>query len=629
MALLETSDRLTSERIEKPARAEMDTPRVPMYTDYFGFSEPPFNITPNPRFFYENPIYQEAFAALLYGIRARKGFIVLTGEVGTGKTTLLRRLAKAVEPTIHVAYFYNTTLTFDELLDSVCEDFDLPVVQNGRRLEKIQTLNSFLLTRQQEGGVGVLLIDEAQNLSEEILENLRLLSNLETANEKLLQIVLVGQPELSHKLAQPQLRQLKQRIAIQCQLDRLKEREVGPFIDYRLRTAGYHDHGLFPPEAIQRIAVYSQGIPRLINIICENALLIAWGTAQRTVSPATIEEVARDLQLQASPVSSDRPAIQGETVQPAAMHERQPLDEQTESFGASPARPNRLLFANSSRLLRIGAGLFFMLLLFGGTGAAIYPQHTIGHLSALSSTIEDWFKRSGGAPVQEKGHVPETAQETAASQHPPQDSQQDSQQNSQQDSSLEEEQQIHQQARPALETEVSGPQPERATQQREVSLLPEKHEEEAQSSVQTPQPSSSDSTWRQQARSLQPGNTLSGMALEMYGSHSMLGLDLIKEFNPHLEDLDRIRAGEAIVFPPLTQETLVRQQADGSYRLILASFHKQSEAEKLLRDVRQKGYTADIAPRQVARSLSVYRVEIEGLPDHAAVSRARDLFNTP
>lgn len=622
MALLETSDMLTSERIEKSASAT----RVPMYTDYFGFSEPPFNITPDPRFFYENPIYQEAFAALLYGIRARKGFIVLTGEVGTGKTTLLRRLAKAVEPTIHVAYFYNTTLTFDELLDSVCEDFDLPVVQNGRRLEKIQTLNSFLLTRQHEGEVGVLLIDEAQNLSEEILENLRLLSNLETANEKLLQIVLVGQPELSHKLAQPKLRQLKQRVAIQCQLDRLKEREVGPFIDYRLRTAGYHDHGLFPPEAIQRIAMYSQGIPRLINIICENALLIAWGTAQRTVSPAITEEVARDLQLQASLVSSDMPETHEETVQPAAAtRERQPLDEQTESFGASPVATvwsNRPLPANSSRLLRIGMGLFFMLLFLGGTGAAIYPQYTTGRLSALGSKIENWLSiGEPRAPVQEE--VPETApgtvQETAQDAAP---------QSVLQDFSLKE-QPIQQQTQSTHETEVSDPQPERAVQQREVRLLPEKNEEETQSSIQTPQPFSSDSNWRQQARSIQPGNTLSSMALEMYGTHSMLALDLIKEFNPHLEDLDHIRAGETVVFPPLTQETLVRGQADGSYRLILASFYNLSEAEKLLRDVRQKGYAADIAPRRVARSLSVYRVEIEGLQDQAAVSRARDLFNTP
>ena len=597
-----------------------------MYTDYFGFSEPPFNVTPDPRFFYENPVYQEAFAALLYGIRARKGFIVLTGEVGTGKTTLLRRLVNAVEPTIHVAYFYNTTLTFEELLDSVCEDFDLPVVHNSRRLEKIQTLNRFLLARQQEGEIGVLLIDEAQNLSEEILENLRLLSNLETANEKLLQIVLVGQPELSHKLAQPKLRQLKQRIAIQCQLDRLKEREVGPFIDYRLRIAGYQGQELFPPDVIQRIAVYSQGIPRLINIICENALLIAWGTAQRTVSPAIIEEVAHDLQLQASSVSSDPLETEEETVQSAATREYQP-DEQTahvDTPQAAKAWPSLPLLANSSRLLRIGAAILFVLLFLGGTGAVIYPQHATQSLSALSSTLEGWFG-IGEPAVQKKAQgtgseaVQETVQETAPQSTP---------QDPSPDLPLEE-QHIQQKAQAIHEPEVSEPGSEEVIKQRDVILLAETHQEEVQRPIQPPQPALPDSNWRQQARSIQPGNTLSGMALEMYGAHSMLALDLIKEFNPHLDDLDRIRAGETIVFPPLTKETLVRQQPDGSYHMILASLHNLSEAENLLRDVRQKGYEGSVAPRRIARSLSVYRIAIEGLQDQAAVSRARELFNTP
>lgn len=268
-----------------------------MYVSYFGCREQPFHITPDPRFFYANDGYEEAYANLLYGLRERKGFIVLTGEVGTGKTTLLRRLMDELDKSVHFVFFYNTKLTFEEMLDFICQDFGLSVVSQASRLQKIQALNAFLLARLAEGSTGVLLIDEAQNLSDEVLENLRLLSNLETAREKLLQIVLVGQPELYRKLTQPHLRQLKQRVVVWCKLDALPDREVEAFITHRLRLAGCERPDLFSSEAVQRIAFYARGTPRLINVICDNALLITYGASQRQVSADTIEEVAVDLGL--------------------------------------------------------------------------------------------------------------------------------------------------------------------------------------------------------------------------------------------------------------------------------------------------------------------------------------------
>ncbi len=186
-----------------------------MYTAYFGFREKPFNVTPDPRFFYENRVYQEAYATLLYGIVERKGFIVLTGEVGTGKTTLLRRLMDNLDAGVRPVFFYNTTFTFDELIQFLCAELELA---GGSRVEKIQALNDFLIAEARRGRTLVLLIDEAQHLSAEVLENLRLLSNLETSTEKLLQIVLVGQPELKAKLEDPALRQLAQRVAIRYRL---------------------------------------------------------------------------------------------------------------------------------------------------------------------------------------------------------------------------------------------------------------------------------------------------------------------------------------------------------------------------------------------------------------------------
>jgi general secretion pathway protein A len=267
-----------------------------MYAAYFGFREKPFNVTPDPRFFFASPVYREVYANLTYAVRERKGFAALTGEVGTGKTTLLRKLMNDLATTARFIYFYNTNLNFEELLTYICEELNLRVDNDGR-LAKIRALNEFLLEQLRRGGTGVLLIDEAQNLGSDVLENLRLLSNLETGREKLLQIVFAGQPEFEKKLGQPELRQLRQRIYIHCRLDCLKEREVGPFITHRLTAVGSKRDDLFIPEALRKIGYYSKGVPRLINVICDSALLIAYATSKNEVSPGIVDEVAKDLQL--------------------------------------------------------------------------------------------------------------------------------------------------------------------------------------------------------------------------------------------------------------------------------------------------------------------------------------------
>ena len=205
-----------------------------MYNSHFGFLESPFNVTPDPRFFYTNPVYLEAYATLRYGIEAKKGFIVITGEVGTGKTTLLRKLLRGLENTVHSVFIFNTYLSFPELLQVTLHDLGL-APQDTSKVAMLQQLDEYLIKQLKQGHTVAALIDEAQNLSADVLEDLRLLSNLETDREKLLQIVLVGQPELEVKLDQPGLRQLKQRVAVQCRLDPLKDEEVGPYIDFRLR----------------------------------------------------------------------------------------------------------------------------------------------------------------------------------------------------------------------------------------------------------------------------------------------------------------------------------------------------------------------------------------------------------
>ena len=267
-----------------------------MYNSYFGFREKPFNITPNPQFFYGNRDYDEAYANLLYGIRERKGFMLLTGEVGTGKTTILQKLMEELDGNVPFVFFYNTTLTFEDILSYICEELGLKVNGQGQ-LGQIQALNDFLLAQLRQGSTAALLIDEAQNLREDVFESLRLLSNLETPREKLLQIVLSGQPELDRKLDQPELRQVRQRITLQWRLDGLREDEIGAFINCRLKVVDYRYSDLFAQDAIREIARFSRGIPRLVNIICDNALLIAYADSKKKVSAEIIDEVAKDLRL--------------------------------------------------------------------------------------------------------------------------------------------------------------------------------------------------------------------------------------------------------------------------------------------------------------------------------------------
>jgi general secretion pathway protein A len=278
-----------------------------MYTEYFGLREKPFNATPDPRFLYVNDVCQEIYANLLYGILERKGFMVLTGEVGTGKTTLVQRLMGNLDATIRPVFLYNTTLTFEELLTDVCEQLGL-TVEGLNRLQRLQALETVLREQFAKRGTVVLFVDEAQNLNDEALENLRMLSNVEAPTHKLVQIVLVGQPELTTRLEQSKLRPLRQRIVIRCQLTRLSAAEVAAFIDFRLRAAGNTRRApLFKADAVRRIEALSRGVPRLINIICDNALLIAYATSRTTVSGTIIDEVGRDLQLSpAVPTPPDR-----------------------------------------------------------------------------------------------------------------------------------------------------------------------------------------------------------------------------------------------------------------------------------------------------------------------------------
>jgi general secretion pathway protein A len=493
-----------------------------MYNSYFGFSVSPFRVTPDPSLFYSNPVYEEAYANLRYGIEARKGFIVITGEVGTGKTTLLRKLmTHTSDVIIHTVYVFNTYLNFTELLQVIHYDLGLGQ-KEANKVKLLQELNDFLITQLKDGNIVSILVDEAQNLSDEALEGLRLLSNLETDQEKLIQIVLMGQPELQARLDQPSLRQLKQRVALQCRLVPLRDEEVCRYIDFRLRAAGFTGKRLFHPDAYRQIAIASKGIPRLVNIICDNALLCAFGRSEKIISKDTINEVADDLRL-----TPHKELIQTQSISSAIVTQPDTNMPAAKSASKLPQRKLR-------RLARLGLETCLVL---------------VGLITAASFIDPRNFLVNAGRTLETaKGNLNEWALFMS-----------------------------HHQAAPA-----------KAIAQVEVETNEQR--------VIIPQ-----------------GSSIYKIATQAYGTKNGLGMDLIKELNPAIKSLARVTAGQALLLPSLTPETLLRRQADGSYRLIVASFQSPTGADEYAQRLRNKGYQVSITPRKVSEDVLLYRIEIDGL----------------
>ena len=269
-----------------------------IYNPYFGFSENPFNISPDPEFLYRSPQHEEALANLIYGVRSRKGFIVLTGEVGTGKTTMLECLRDYLDTMrTEFAFIFNSRLTPDQFFEMVAFDFDLDCDRKSKT-DVLFALNSLLIKQAEKGRTCVLLVDEAHNLEWDVLEEIRLLGNLENRGGKLLQIILSGQPELDRKLDAPNLRQLKQRVVLRCNLNPLEPDEAVGYIDTRLARAGMPDQTIFSSELLEEIYKRSRGIPRVINLICDNLLVTAFAMERKTCTLEMLDEVCQDLRLE-------------------------------------------------------------------------------------------------------------------------------------------------------------------------------------------------------------------------------------------------------------------------------------------------------------------------------------------
>ncbi len=267
-----------------------------LYLHFFGLKEAPFNITPDPRFLYFSPRHREAFDHLLFGIQERRGFIELVGEVGAGKTTLIRAVLSALPKNVHTALILNPSLSETQLLRAILHDFGLTV--KGRdRLGYIEQLNQYLLMKTNEGCNMAVVIDEAQNLLPEVMEQIRLLSNLETDQHKLMQIVLAGQPELEDRLNRKDLRQLRQRITVRCKLEALNEEEAAGYIAHRLRVAGAPESVQFDRDAVRLIHKAAMGTPRVMNTICDRAMLAGYVHNRPVIGETEVKRALQEVEV--------------------------------------------------------------------------------------------------------------------------------------------------------------------------------------------------------------------------------------------------------------------------------------------------------------------------------------------
>ena len=310
-----------------------------MYEPFYGLTERPFDLTPNPKYLFLTPSHREALSSLEYGISARTGVTVLIGEAGTGKTTLIRATLEARDPgKTKAIYLNNPTLTKSEFLEFLSAEFSLPAELASSKTRLLKELEGALVGLHKAKVTPALIIDEAQSLPHELLEEIRLLANIETAQDKLLPIVLAGQPELADRLNHPSLRQLKQRVGLRCQLRQLDLGETGAYITARIAVAGGQAATVFTREAVMIIHERSQGIPRLVSVICHNALISGFALNQRPITASVVREVCEDFDLKSAAGMTLLPQLtpQGATSEPAPPVR----NAQRDMFGALP-RPKR------------------------------------------------------------------------------------------------------------------------------------------------------------------------------------------------------------------------------------------------------------------------------------------------
>jgi general secretion pathway protein A len=528
-----------------------------MYAQYYGLSESPFALTPDPRYLYLSEAHREALASATYGVQERKGFVLILGEVGTGKTTLIRHLLGRFGPDIRTVFVFNPAVSFLELLQLILRDLELPC-PSVRRVEMIETLNEFLLKEATAGRYVVLIIDEAQHLSPTVLEEVRMLSNLETARGKLIQILLVGQPELGEKLGRPELRQLRQRIGLVAELKPLSYAETVRYVAHRLEVAGRESQDVFTRRALGIIYRASGGIPRLVNVICDKALLLGYGSSSRRIGGGLIKEVLKDWAPFRRRSAAMTARARGRVGSPHGVHSWKP-------------------FWRIATIAAVGlAATAFYLVLAGQRDGQLMNR-------LRRAVASERVSRAGGetppapaatlpprplAPVQS---APEAITKTNDN--------------------------------PQLAPPTVDPKPS-------PSAVAEPLSATRQPSPDVAPPMDPGGP---REVTVSQGDVLSGLVARRYGRADLTLLDFVKAANPNLPSIDVLQPGQRLKLPALDPQAMVLDAGDGSgFRLhLLTVWDAQGPSFRDLRSaVERRGRRVYVTPVTLTANDTAYRVTV-------------------
>ena len=571
-----------------------------MYEAFFKLKEKPFALTPSPRFLYLSEGHKEAFALLKYGVIERKGFILLTGDVGTGKTTIIQVLLKNLATGVECIHFSNPLLSPGEFMDYLASSIFKRRVHFRSKSDFLLEFEAYLKKAQQHQRAFILIIDEAQTLPLELMEEIRLLSNLESSEEKLINIFLVGQPELLDRLRDPQCRALQQRIASRFHLQPLTREETEKYITTRLRAAGARDPGgIFTRQAVHALYEGAQGIPRTINILADSALLLGYARGRSKISRAMIEESCRDMHPGGEEVRAARPEIKAVS-QPAPSVEKAAVRRPRLRKGFGWAFATAVLLV---ALTHFSWGTVFEFL---DTGSRQWAE-AIPVPPWLKKPIETW----GPAPATwetspQPPDGPDREGEAAASLPEPEPE--------------------------ASATTSSGDTAGFESSAPEDPPLPPFEVEEGQAEdrpkASREEPSSGEpvtGTEELERVTVKPGDYLTKLAMEVYGRADRDIFERLQEHNPGLTDIHRIEVGQIIVFPSLSPP-----QQDRIYTVHVASYLPNRSAQEAFRKLLDAGYEAFIVPFHSPEKGILHRVTVGNFQDEDAASAyAEDLVRKP
>lgn len=570
-----------------------------MYFEHFGLHESPFALTPDPRYLYMSDAHKEALASMVYGVQERKGFVLILGEVGTGKTTLIRHLLGHFGDNIRTVYIFNSLVSFEDLLRAILRDLELPC-PSRQRLDMIETLNDYLIRETTAGRYVVLIVDEAQHLSPEVLEDLRMLSNLETSTSKLLQIILVGQPELGQKLARPGLRQLRQRIGLVAELNPLTYDETVKYITHRLEVAGHHGRALFTRLALRKIHRASGGIPRLVNVLCDKSLVLAFGDGASQVRRRTVKQVVQDWSAYTRP------------------HAPTPIPGQRRAAGGERrARPPR-------RLARVAAAVLVPLIGVPALLVAVQRLDVVGHFERLLSRAR---QEAGAVGVDRAGAAgPENAAAAAPRSPRTQPPATTVSLPSRAETAA---------AQPPAATSVTQPAASPATGAAAgsgaASVLPPAalKADGVKKTALLPAgaplvPSIGEVTVRS-------GDTLGVLVFSAYGRADFTLIDHVRMANPAITDVNVIEVGRRLRFPPLEPSRMIHRQGESRYVLHLATVALTGTRtlDRLRAATAAEGRKVYVIPVRFTSSFEVYRVLVGDFEDRTEAERFSRAFQMP